>query len=168
MKSKTCCFSGHRKIFEEQTKVYEKLNRQIPALIKAGYNTFICGGALGFDTLCAQAVLKAKCSYSGIKLVLALPCRNQTDRWTQKDIAVYNSIIEKSDKVIYTSSQYYSGCMHRRNRFMVDNSACCICYLNKSCGGTAYTVKYAAEKGLHIINLAEAHGTYTTEEEGMK
>ena len=106
MKNKTCCFSGHRKMSEEKSKVYEKLNKQINILINEGYDTFICGGALGFDTLCALAVLKAKDNNECIKLVLALPCENQTENWRQNDIDIYNSIIEKSDKVIYTSSQY--------------------------------------------------------------
>lgn len=168
MKNKICCFSGHRKMSEEKSKVYEKLNKQINILINEGYDTFICGGALGFDTLCALAVLKAKDNNECIKLVLALPCENQTKNWRQNDIDIYNSIIEKSDKVIYTSSQYYNGCMHRRNRFMVDNSSCCICYLNNSYGGTAYTVKYADCQGLRIINLAEHYGTDASEEEGIK
>ncbi len=155
MKNKTCCFSGHRKMSaEEKSKVYDKLNKQIQKLIHDGYNTFICGGALGFDTLCALAVLEAKSSNEHIKLILALPCKNQTNNWLNKDIDTYNLIIEQSDKVIYTSSQYYNGCMHKRNRFMVDNSSYCIYYLNKAYGGTAYTVKYAAEKGLEMKNLA--------------
>lgn len=156
MKTKTCCFSGHRNMpAEEKSKVYKKLNKQIEILINDGYDTFICGGALGFDTLCASAVLAAKSSNDNIRLVLALPCKNQAERWKQKDIDIYNSIIEKSDKVIYTSSHYYNGCMHKRNRLMADNSSCCICYLKKPFGGTAYTVKYASEKGLKIINLAD-------------
>lgn len=164
MKNKTCCFSGHRNMSaKEKSKVYLKLNRQIEKLISEGYDTFLCGGALGFDTLCALAVLEAKSTNAGIKLVLALPCRNQTKGWQPKDIDVYNSIIEKSDEVIYTSSLYYNGCMQKRNRFMVDNSSYCIYYLNKSFGGTAYTVKYAAEKGLKIKNLAQLNKQEETE-----
>lgn len=140
---------------EEKSRVCKKMNKQIEILINNGYDTFICGGALGFDTLCALTVLDAKRCNENIKLVLALPCETQTEKWNKKDIEIYNSIIEKSDKVVYTSSQYYNGCMHRRNRFMADNSSCCICYLKKPFGGTAYTVKYAAEKGLRIINLAD-------------
>jgi len=45
--------------------------------------------------------------------------------------------------------------MHLRNRYMVDHSCTCICYLTETTGGTAYTVKYAREKGLHIFNIAK-------------
>ncbi len=46
-------------------------------------------------------------------------------------------------------------CIVKRNRHLVDYSSACICYLNKSTGGTAYTVEYAKKRGLQIINLAE-------------
>ena len=48
------------------------------------------------------------------------------------------------------------GCMHKRNRHLVDNSSVCVCYLNKENGGTAYTVDYAGKKGLEIINLVKS------------
>ncbi len=155
MSNKVCCFSGHRNISsQKKSAVYSKLIDEIKTLINVGYDTFICGGALGFDTLCAQAVLEIKNSNNDIKLVLALPCKNQTKNWKQADIDIYKYILERSDEVIYISENYYNGCMHKRNKFMVDNSSQCICYLDKSYGGTAFTVKYATEKGLKLINLA--------------
>ncbi len=40
------------------------------------------------------------------------------------------------------------------NRYLVDNSGVCVCYLTRDAGGTAYTVNYAKRQGLEIINLA--------------
>ena len=48
-----------------------------------------------------------------------------------------------------------SGCMHVRNRHLVDFSSYCICYQTKETGGTAYTVNYAKENGLIIYNVAQ-------------
>ena len=45
--------------------------------------------------------------------------------------------------------------MHKRNRYLVDNSSVCICYLTEATGGTAYTVDYAQTKNLTVINLGE-------------
>ena len=56
--------------------------------------------------------------------------------------------------MVYVSRQYTRGCMHERNRHLVDNSSVCVCYLNRESGGTAYTVDYAKKQGLEIINLA--------------
>ncbi len=123
--------------------------------IEQGYRYFGCGGALGFDTLAAQTVLQLRETYPEIRLILVLPCRNQTRGWRQDDVAEYGRIIKAADKVTYTSEQYYSGCMHKRNRHLVDNSSLCICYLTEQSGGTAYTVNYARSQGLKIINIAE-------------
>lgn len=54
-----------------------------------------------------------------------------------------------------TQEEYSDGCMHRRNRHLVDNSSVCVCYLNKDGGETDYTVGYARLKGLEAINLAD-------------
>ena len=83
-----------------------------------------------------------------------LPCLTQTRGWRPEDIAEYERIKAQADKVVYTAQQYTRGCMHKRNRHLVDNSSVCVCYLNRESGGTAYTVRYARERGLEIINLA--------------
>ena len=83
-----------------------------------------------------------------------LPCLTQTRGWRPEDIAEYERIKAQADKVVYTAQQYTRGCMHKRNRHLVDNSSVCVCYLNRESGGTAYTVRYARKKGLEIINLA--------------
>ena len=155
MRSKTCCFSGHRKIPPMQSEqIAERLWTEIMDLISAGYVSFIAGDALGFDTMAELAVLKIKQSYPQIILTLALPCKTQTRGWDKNDIQFYEAIKRKSDNVIYTSEEYTSGCMFKRNRFLVDNSSVCICYLTEDSGGTTYTVGYAKNEGLKIINLA--------------
>ena len=107
------------------------------------------------DTLAALTVLDMKKEYPQLRLILVLPCENQTRGWRSEDIAVYEDIKRRSDKVVYVSREYTSDCMHRRNRHLVDHSGTCICYLTRRSGGTAYTVDYARRKGLCIINLAE-------------
>ena len=115
----------------------------------------MAGGALGFDTLAAQTVLSLKEYYPQIKLVLALPCQEQTRGWPAKDIEKYGHILNSADEIIYTAEKYFPGCMHARNRYMAERSDVCICYLTEDKGGAAYTVKYAKQKGLRIINIAQ-------------
>lgn len=116
---------------------------------------FGAGGALGFDTLATQCVLSLKKQYPHIKLILVLPCITQTKGWSKNDIAIYEEIKSQADKVVYTSQEYTRGCMHKRNRHLVDNSSACISYLTESKGGTFYTVNYAKSKGVEVINIAE-------------
>lgn len=71
-----------------------------------------------------------------------------------EDREVYEDIKQKADKIVYTSKEYSRGCMHKRNRHLVDNSRC-ICHLTENKGGTFYTVNYAKSKNLQIINVVE-------------
>jgi len=155
MKEKTCCFTGHRKIPSDRYElVAKRLKDEVEELIKQGYTYFGAGGALGFDTLAAQTVLELKIKYPYIKLVLVLPCRDQTRGCAKADIEVYEQVKSGCDKFVYTSERYDSGCMFRRNRHLVDNISACICYLPESKGGTAYTVDYAKKAGIRVINIA--------------
>ena len=152
----TCCFTGHRKIPKENIPLIKSILRaEIVKNIEDGYCFFEAGGALGFDTMAAQIVLEYRQQYSQIRLILVLPCVDQTTGWKQDDIDEYERIRALADKVVYTSREYTSGCMHKRNRHLVDNSSLCICYLTKLSGGTAYTVRYAESKKINVFNLAD-------------
>ena len=154
MKEKTCCFTGNRDIpINDLERMQKRLKEEIIKLIEQGYQFFGTGGALGFDTESAFAVLALKSEYPHIKLILVLPCRTQTNQWSSEDIAVYEEIKNRCDKFIYTSETYTKGCMFKRNRHLVDHSSVCIAYDRKGNGGTAYTVNYAKQKSIPIVNI---------------
>lgn len=155
MRSRTCCFTGHRQIpLEKRAEIAGQLERVIVSLYQRGVRFYGAGGALGFDCLAAQTVLRLRESCPGMKLILVLPCLTQTRGWPAADVAEYERIKGLANKVVHTSQTYTAGCMHKRNRHLVDNSSVCVCYLTKDSGGTAYTVRYARERGLEVINLA--------------
>ena len=155
MRSRTCCFTGHRQIpLEKRAEIAGQLERVIVSLYQRGIRFYGAGGALGFDCLAAQTVLRLRKGCPGMKLILVLPCLTQTRGWPAVDVAEYERIKGLANKVVYTSQAYTAGCMHKRNRHLVDNSSVCVCYLTKDSGGTAYTVRYARERGLEVINLA--------------
>ena len=158
-KNRTACFNGHRELpTENLPEISKRLEDTLLTLIEQGYCYFGAGGALGFDTLAAQTVLRLRERYPQIRLILVLPCLNQSRGWPQADIDTYEEIKRCADKVTYTSEHYFQGCMQKRNRYLVDNSSVCICYLTKPTGGTAYTVDYARRMGLRIINIAGSDG----------
>lgn len=148
------CFTGHREIApQDVTAVKQALIRTIDGLVDRGITTFITGGALGFDTMAANAVLDVRRRRPEVRFVLALPCENQTRGWPADAVAEYDRIRASADFVRVLSPTYHRGCMHVRNRYMVDRSDVCICYLRTMSGGTAYTVGYAESRGLEIIRL---------------
>lgn len=160
-KNVTCFFTGHRTIpaYDRQMLI-GRLDMCIMSLAERGYERFVCGGAMGFDTLAACRVIAIKQRFPQIRLTLVLPCRDQTMKWNDTNaIALYQKIKGCADEVIYSSEVYTSGCMHLRNRTMADMSSVCVAYYNGSSrGGTAYTVKYAGGLGLETINLWQAEG----------
>lgn len=154
-RNKTCCFTGHREIpAKDLAGVRDRLEQTIIKLYEQGVIYYGAGGALGFDTLAAETVLRLRESYPKLRLILVLPCKDQTKNWKEKDVAKYEGIRRMADKVVYTGENYTRGCMHTRNRHLVDWSSVCVCYQTKGRGGTAYTVEYARENGLSVINVA--------------
>lgn len=155
-KEHTCCFTGHRKLPKDRLEnIVIRLNREIDTLISQGVTTFISGGALGFDQIAASLIIAKKEMGKNIKLIFALPCKNQTNCWNSKQKRLYNSLLLQADEVIYTSEHYSDDCMKKRNHFMVDSSAYCICAKLYPNSGTEQTVKYAIERGLKVINVAK-------------
>lgn len=155
-RSSTCSFTGHRAIPDDMTNyLFKRVKDGVNYLYPHGIRTFLTGGAIGFDTLAAKAVIECRNVIKDIRLILVIPCRDQTRAWKQADIETYEYIKELVDEVICLSEHYYNGCMHRRNRYLIDNSNACICFLTRTSGGTAYTVRYAKDQGLSVFNLAQ-------------
>ena len=153
---KTCCFSGHREISAAgYPDIAYQLELKIIDLISQGYTVFYDGGALGFDVLAAKTVIRAKEIFPHVQLNLILPCKDQDKKWKESDRNEYKEILSKADHIEYVSERYTRDCLFRRNRRLVDSSRVCLCYLNKNKGGTAYTVEYAKNQGVRIINIAD-------------
>lgn len=154
-KSKVACFSGHRKLPQSCQQLTADLEAAIVSLIKRGVVFFGAGGALGFDMLAEETVLRLKERYPQIRLVLVLPCppEQQTLKWNAEQKRRYYDILEKADKVRVLSNHYTNTCMLDRNRHMVDCSGYLICYLRENKGGTAYTVRYAESVGIEVVRL---------------
>ncbi len=154
IKKNCCCFTGHRIILSKHRDVLpQNLSRHILQMTDMGIYNFMTGGALGFDTLAAKAILKEREKLPDIHLILALPCKNQTRGWRQAQILEYEEILKAADEVIFLADEYYDGCLLKRNRFMIDNSSHCIFYISSMHGGTAYTIKYAEQNNVNLHNV---------------
>ncbi|MDE7453322.1 MAG: SLOG family protein [Clostridia bacterium] len=148
---KTVAFSGHRVL-----KGYDfdpaLMDRVIFNLIKTGTENFLCGMALGFDTAAAEAVLEYKKKY-GVKLTAVLPCADQSESFGEANKIRYERILGGCDEVITLSDEYFKGCMHARDRYLVENCDAVVCFLRKKSGGTFYTVSYAKKLNIPLIEL---------------
>ena len=152
-----CCFTGHRVIAQtHMTELCAALDETLRELYDKGVRRFRAGGAMGFDTVAALRVLVLKKrGAEDARLDLILPCRDQTARWPAPAVRDYNFILARADSVVYVSEHYTAGCMHDRNRALVNGSDYCVTYCLENRGGTAYTVAYALKAGVTLINLGE-------------
>ena len=149
MREETCCFTGHREISRgEAERLAALLDEEIERLAARGVRFFGAGGAEGFDTLAAQAVLRARTRRPELRLILVLPFPR---RMTTPE---YDRVLRAADKVVYVSPCYREGCYHARNRRLAEGSGVCVAYLRRG-GGTGYTVDYCRKLGVEVINLAQ-------------
>ena len=81
-RDETVCFTGHRVIPDsELSELGQITDHAVAEAWSAGYRVFICGGARGFDTVAAKAVLRFRIAHPEIRLVIAVPCLTQSDKW---------------------------------------------------------------------------------------
>ena len=156
--AKTACFTGHRQVYaSHRNKLTKRLNKILEHLIKTQkIDSFLCGGAIGFDILAGFAVLNLKEKWPHIKLIMVLPCPEQDSVWSEKYKIAYRKLLASADEIIYVSEHFYNGCMEARNIRLVEEGELCIAYLiNTRRSGTSQTVRFAKEKGIPVINLAD-------------
>ncbi len=152
MSELSCCFTGHRKLSDDFDE--KKLRKSIRELIKSGYTTFYCGMAYGFDLLCGLILAQYKKKYN-LKIVACIPCADQSKYFSDDDKKIYEKVRRVCDEEVVLYEKYRNGCMHERDRYMVDRSDTVIAYLNDEKSGTAYTVNYAYKKEKKIIYVSK-------------
>lgn len=153
-KQQACCFTGHRDIAPgKREHLSHLLWDTVKELAQNGITDFYCGGALGFDTMAAATVLNMKRLYPHVRLILAIPCQGQADRWRPADRILYEKIKERADEAVVLSPVYTPSCMAVRNRYMVDRASVCVAYVQREQGGSASTAAYARRRGCRVINL---------------
>lgn len=166
---KFCCCTGHRpqgfpfKYGIDKQKQYaylQALAKKIElAIIDYGILNFISGMAVGADLDFAEIVLTLREKYP-ITLECAIPCQNQTLKWSDKDKLRYDDILKRADEINLISKRYTPECMLKRNRYMVNKSELVIAVFNGiERGGTWYTINYAKKnnKKIEMIELCKTN-----------
>lgn len=161
-KYKICCLTGHRpkgfpwnyydtKCINHQVYLKE-LRKHIIKLIDDGYNYFISGMAIGADIDFAEICedLRDNCGYA-ILIEGAIPCPNQTARWSATDKNRYAEIYKKLDKITLVSDKCTQSCFQKRNEYMIDRAEHVIAIWNtEQKGGTWNSLRYAYRRKKEI------------------
>lgn len=156
---KICAFTGHRKIENRHmAKINDLLLRAVEYAYGEGCRIFITGGALGFDTLAAQTVIRYKLSHHDVKLNIVIPCKNQSDMWSPSQISLYEYTLSNADEVVYMTDEYEDGCMRLRNQYLADQCDLMIAYVSRPYSGAAQTVRMAERAGKKVYNIYPSLG----------
>ena len=139
---KTVCVTGHR-----PAKLPWKYKKEGP-----DYDEYIESLACCVAEYIDDGYDHLKNEYGlNISLECAIPCPNQTMKWPPSEIARYNNILEKADKITLVNDHYFRACMLVRNDYMVDHSDLVLAIWNgEQTGGTWHTIQYAKVKGKQV------------------
>lgn len=155
LKSRSCCFSGHRRLPEGQkAAIMASTEEKVRELIGGGINRFLVGGAFGYDMEVAKLLFHLKNEYPDIKVVLVYPFDGYADGWNDAQKAEYAELLPQYNEAIRASERSGRDAYLLRNRLLVDGASVCIAYCHKYRSGTAYTIRYAKAQGLMVINTA--------------
>ena len=146
-------FTGHRQVIScRQTA--ERVKDAIRYCYKNGIRFFYAGGAVGFDTIAAEAVLSLKEELTDIVLIIVVPFPGQDKYFKMENKKRYMNIFNRADEVVTVSGSFSNIAYLKRNDYMISHSCQLIAYWDgKSLGGTSYTVRKALDKKLPIYNL---------------
>ena len=147
IKEKTVAFTGHRHVEYGFNKL--ALNKKIEGYILKGFDTFLVGMAVGFDTLVLRELLGLREKYK-IRIIGCVPCPSQDKNFNEIQKEEYKKMLERVVFYFTLSNRYTPYCMQKRNVFMVDNASILIAYLKKQSGGTKNTVEYAKKQDIII------------------
>jgi uncharacterized phage-like protein YoqJ len=186
-------FTGHRQINGKyhltiiNNEIYadpqwSKVRTVTKALIKHlhtkyGHEEFVCGGAIGYDTVAALSVLELKTEGVPIKLILGLPFKGFESMWPKFSRDELNFTIAGADKVHYVCDPGYQPVkMMIRNKWMVDYPGVktgVALYLPDKTGGTLNCISYIMKQKkslitIHPLTLAVSGIVYKNEINGYR
>jgi len=162
-RQESCCFTGHRPTklpwrFREDDPRCIVLKQRIADAVEMaydeGYRHFICGMSLGCDQYLCEAVLALRRRHPDVTIEAAIPCPTQADAWTAAQQERYRRLLAECDLETMVSEKYTSTCMQRRDRYMVDHASLLIAVFDGTAGGTQYTMQYAMQRGLNIVDIS--------------
>ena len=153
MKENTCCFFGHRTIYETE-ELRTKITEAVEGLITdENVDTFLFGSKSEFDRLCLELVTKLKEKYPHVKRIYV----RAEFPYISDDYLTY--LLKSYDETYYPEKLLGSGraAYVERNYEMINNSKYCIVYYDEQNApsarksGTRIALDRAIEMGRKIM-----------------
>lgn len=135
-----CTFFGHRDAYRLDRNL---LLQTIRERIVAGDNVFYVGHQGLFDAAVYSCLKELREEYPYIRVCVVLAFLTM-----EKDGEIPDSMYPEGLETVHP--QY---AIDKRNRWMVETSDTCICYVNHTWGGAYKFAMYAQKRGLTVINI---------------
>lgn len=135
-----CTFFGHRECYGLDAGV---LRDTIENLIDQGVDTFYVGNQGGFDGVVYGCLKQLRKVYPHIRISVVLAYL-PTERREGEDL---------SDTMYPEIEGHPKFAIGRRNRWMIEESDYCVCYIDHTWGGAWKFARQAKRRGLTVINL---------------
>ncbi|MDO4516581.1 MAG: SLOG family protein [Bacillota bacterium] len=159
----SCCFTGHRtnrlpwqdrETDPRCLALKSRLQAEVEGAYRRGYRHFLCGMAQGADLYFCEAVLALRDRHPEVTIEAAIPFVDQARRWPEADQLRREALLDRCNYETVVQHHYTTGCMARRNRYMVDRSSLLIAvYDGQPHGGTLNTLTYAMRQGVETVIL---------------
>ena len=135
-----CTFFGHRECYGLNSQV---LRQAIEELIVKGVDTFYVGNQGQFDSAVYGCLKQLRTEYSHIRVCVVLAYFP----------TVKSEYCDMADTMYPEIEGHPKFAIERRNRWMIDRSDYCICYINHTWGGAYKFAQLAKRCGKTVINL---------------
>lgn len=138
----TCTFFGHRECQGLDAEILRGGNSKHH---QSGVVTFYVGNQGGFDGMVHTCLKQLQKQYPHIHYAIVLAYL-PTEKRAGEDYAdtLYPEGLELGPPRF---------AIERRNKWMLEQADCCICYVNRTWGGAYKFTKQAKSRGLTVINL---------------
>ena len=135
-----CTFFGHRECYSLDLQV---LMDVIENLIHKGVDTFYVGNQGQFDSTVYACLKQLRSKHPHIRVCVVLAYLP-----TEK-----NEYGNPADTMYPEIEGHPKFAIERRNRWMIDRSDYCLCYINHTWGGAYKFARLAKHRGKTVINL---------------
>ena len=86
--------------------IIRRMAHTVSRLYKEGYDTYLCGMAMGFDLWAALAVSFAKNYYPDLRLIAVVPFRGQEQRYDPESRECYRTMLNEADHCVCLYERY--------------------------------------------------------------
>lgn len=148
--------TGHRKLKRRDLvpAIYDFLIEQLKIHSEVIVN---CGMAVGFDQLVCEVICKIQDQTPAFNISFnaVVPFVGQEKPWPEEQQEKYKKLLSRAKKIVVVSDgDYEAWKMHKRNKYIVDNSDAFLVYWDGLySGGTGACMKLIKNKKLEFVNL---------------